>query len=144
MANLYVGIDVCKDFLDVHLHPLDLYQRFSNDKSGFKGFYEWLKGHTVKQVIVEASGTLHRKVCGYLHERGYSICIANPYRTRKFADSMGILAKTDKVDAKMLAQFGALLHPQSTAIPTEKEEHMQNLLTTRSQLVSQVSNPNYG
>jgi len=139
MEPVYVGIDVCKEALDVVIHPCGEHRRFSNELSGFRKMWRWLAIHDLVQIIVEASGTLHRAVCRYVHQQGVAVTIANPYRTRQFAQSLGLLAKTDKVDARMLAMFGAYLKPTPSRIASAQQERLQNLLTLRGQISTQIA-----
>ena len=100
-----VGIDVCKEWLDIHILPAGAVLRFSNTKKGRKQLLCALKPLGVRIVVVEATGKYHRGVHRFLHDARLSIAVVNPLRARLFAESLGALAKTDSVDARMLAAF---------------------------------------
>ena len=116
---VHCGIDVSKARLDVHLYPLKLEKSFPNDESGHKKLTRWLVLHDPELVAVEATGKYHRPVQRHLHEAGFALAVLNPYRTRKFADAIGMLAKTDRLDAELLARFAALIRPDETPPPPQ-------------------------
>jgi transposase len=117
-AKVYVGIDASKAWLDVALTPSNIWFRVANNKKGHKALVEKISGLHVEAIVVEATGKHHRGVHTFLHERGLPVCVVNPYRSRKFADALGELAKTDKIDAMVLARYAELVGPQTqTPIP---------------------------
>ena len=87
----YIGIDVCKSHLDIHVHPHDVAFRVSNDRSGIGALVRRLAAYRVEAVVMEATGKWHRPVHRQLHETGYPVAVVNPYRSRKLADAMGYL-----------------------------------------------------
>ncbi len=109
---VYVGVDVCKDRLDVYLHPLGRRLCVANDRDGLRRFKRALKGLDVALVVMEATGKYHRPARRTLSAAGFFVAVVNPLRARLFAESAGALAKTDGVDAEMLAVMGAALAPQ--------------------------------
>src|SRR3954447_3125054 len=118
-APVYVGIDVCKDNLDVYLHPLGQGLRLTNSKDGIRRLKRQLAGHVVALVVMEATGKHHRLTHRSLSQSGIAVAVVNPLRSRLFAEAIGTRAKTDRVDAKMLAILGDALGPQ--AIPPASE-----------------------
>jgi transposase len=135
--RVYVGIDVCKDWLDVHVHPIGQSFRVPNTRDGLKQLKRRLAGLQVAIVVMEATGKLHREAFRNLHDSGFAVAVINPRRSRLFAEAIGQLAKTDKVDARMLAQMGAMLEPQAKAPPPEALESFQELVHGRDSLVAQ-------
>jgi len=111
---VYMGIDVSKSVLDVHLHPQGESLRFANDRHGLRALRRRLAGLRVALVVMEPTGPWHKAVHHSLDEAGYPVALVNPYRSRKFADALGRLAKTDRIDARVLALYGALLEPRIT------------------------------
>lgn len=114
MPHIFVsiGIDIGKTFLDVHglkpSHP----QRIRNDASGIAALTAWL-GERVPDVIVcEPSGGYERPLLAALREAGLPVACVNARQVRDFARAKGVLAKTDRIDAQVLAEYGALLRPQ--------------------------------
>lgn len=138
MVKLYVGIDICKEYLDVFVTN-NLYKRFNNNKEGHKSLNKFFNKLNPELIVIEATGNLHKAVWRSLYNNNFKVFVINPRRSRQFASSMGLLAKTDKVDAKILAGFGEVIKPDATLIPTEIEEKLQELLTARIQIVSEIT-----
>ena len=137
----YIGIDVCKSHLDVHIHPCDETWRVSNDRCGIAAFLRRLAALpvAVRLVVVEATGKWHRAVHRRLHEAGYDVPVVNPYRSRKLADAMGHLAKTDAIDARTLALFGQALRPRITPPPPKTVAALRELVAARRATVAEAS-----
>ena len=138
-ARVYVGIDVCKAWLDVYLHPLGRKLRLSNDLSGFKRLKKALKPHGVALIVMEATGKYHRAAQRTLHAAGFAVAVVNPLRSRLFAEAMGALAKTDAVDARLLAILGESLEPKAVPPSSEAIEELQELVQARSAAVAEAS-----
>ena len=136
-TRVYVGIDVCKDWLDVHVHPIGQAFRVPNTREGLKQLKRRLAGLRVALIVMEATGKLHREAFRNLHDSGFPVAVINPRRSRLFAQAIGQLAKTDKVDARMLALMGAMLEPKAKAPPPEALESFQELVHGRDSLVAQ-------
>jgi len=131
--QVYVGIDVSKSHLDVYIHPCGIARRVRNDKTGIAALVRVLRPHTPETVVVEATGRYHRLCHRHLHNAGFCVAVMNPYRTRRFSDVLGQLAKTDKIDARMLAQFGAMVQPVASSPPAPAVAILSELLTARRQ-----------
>jgi transposase len=130
-TQVYVGIDVCKAWLDVYLHPIDQSLRVANSKEGIAKLCTVLSDLTAALVIVEATGKLHRLAHSLLSQAGYPVAIINPLRSRRFAEAVGQFAKTDRIDAKLLAFYGACLSPGATAVPAKAVAELQELVLAR-------------
>ena len=105
MSELYVGIDVSKDWLDIAFSDgRDL--RISNDETGHASFCEQLAEEALRLVVMEATGGLERGLAVELAGRGLPLRIVNARLVRHFAKATGLLAKTDKIDAQVLVRFG--------------------------------------
>lgn len=128
---VYVGIDVCKAWLDVYVHPTGQTFRFANSKEGIARLRKELDGASVALVVMEATGKLHRLAQRSLSQAGYAVAAVNPSRPREFAKSIGQLAKTDRIDARILALYGARLSPEARAIPARKMVELQELVLAR-------------
>jgi transposase len=111
-AEATAGIDVCKDWLDVHIHPAGIAQRVPNTKEGLKTLKSKFSKHGVVLAVIEATGKWHRAAHRSLHQSGFAVAVINPHRSREFAGAMGRLAKTDAIDARTLAVYGAALKPE--------------------------------
>lgn len=129
---VYVGIDVCKEWLDVHVHPRGLSLRVANDGSGLRQLKRALAGLGVTCVVMEATSKYHRAAQRSLHAAGLCVAIVNPLRARLFAEACGRLAKTDRIDAALLALMAAALGPAQTPPLTPTTEALQELVGARS------------
>jgi len=129
---VYVGGDVCKDHLDVYLHPLAHRCRVTNDRNGLRRLKRLLAEHDVKLIVMEATAKYHRLAHRSLSQSGLAVAIVNPLRARLFAEAIGTLAKTDRVDAKMLAILGEALGPQARPPAEEALEALQELVHARN------------
>lgn len=131
-----VGIDVCKASLDVHILPGNDVFRVPNSKKGHQQIQTVLAGLGVRIVVVEATGKLHRPAHRFLHEAGLPVAVVNPLRARLFAESLGALAKTDSVDARMLAQFGQMARLSATPPLPEALENLREIVRCRDAAVA--------
>jgi transposase len=129
------GVDISKDTLDVHLHPAGAVQRFTNAPEGFATLIAWLGGFAVDRVVFEPTGPYHRAFERRLGEAGLPLVKVNPRQARRFAEATGRLAKTDAVDAAMLARFGALLEPPVRPMASQALDEMKELHIARRALV---------
>ncbi|HEU0113161.1 MAG TPA: IS110 family transposase [Thermomicrobiales bacterium] len=133
---VYVGIDVCKDRLDVYIHPAGLTLAFANSPEGIKRLKRSLKVNEVALVVMEATGKFHRPAHRSLHANGFAVAVVNPLRSRLFAEAAGALAKTDRVDCRMLAILGESLEPGANAPQSELVEALQELARCRDAAVA--------
>ena len=117
MSRVVAGIDVSKATLDVHAAGQE--RRFENDGTSWRALGKWLRRLKVSRVVMEATGRYHRRVHRCLHDRGFEVVLVNPLRARRFAEGAGPLAKTDRVDARMLAKLGAALDDLEPVAPQE-------------------------
>ena len=134
MTETTIGIDISKATLDVHRLSDGTAAQFGNDKAGFRALKGWLKGHGIARVVYEPTGPYHRNFEIAL-EANYPLVKVNPLQARRFAQSLGTKAKTDAVDARMLAMMGAafsLLPQQRTSA---KQRDLKELHITRLALV---------
>lgn len=132
-SQVYVGIDVSKSHLDVYVHPNGIGRRVTNDKIGLASLVRFLRPHAPETIVLEATGRYHRLCHRHLHDAGFCVAVMNPYRTRKFSDVLGQLAKTDEIDARMLARFAAMVQPDAAPPPTPVIAALAELLTARRQ-----------
>jgi transposase len=129
---VYVGTDVCKDYLDVYLHPLALCWRVTNDRAGLRRLKHLLAAYQVTLIVMEATAKYHRLAHRSLSQSGFAVAVVNPLRSRLFAEAIGAHAKTDRVDAKMLAVLGEALGPQARLPAPEALEALQELVHARN------------
>ena len=109
---------------------------FANDATSWRALGTWLRGLEVSRVVMEATGRYHRKVHQCLHDRGFEVVLVNPLRARRFAEATGHLAKTDRVDALMLARLGTMLGDLEPVAPQEAFlNRLEDLLVARAKHV---------
>jgi transposase len=141
-AGIYVGIDISKAVLDVYLDGDDEHFQVTNDEAGVAELIERLQPLGVTLVVLEATGGLERLVVSTLTAHDIPLALANPRRVRAFATTLG-KAKTDKLDAQLLAQYGRVLGLSPTAVCDEPTRHLADLVSRRRQLVeAQVAEKN--
>jgi len=136
-AYSFVGIDVAKSTLEVAFSNRGDVKQYRNEEKGFRRLMEDLRSYPDAWVILEASGGYQNGVATYLHEKGILVSVINPRQARDFANAKGISAKTDGLDAKVLAEFGAL----KPALWKPKEKAVQELeqfVKRRDQLVQML------
>lgn len=131
------GIDVGKSWLDAHIVPADVSLRVANTREGIAKLKRWLMRTKPDLVAVEATGKWHRLVCRSLYASGIAVSVAVPYRVRMFAKAQGILAKTDKLDARVLARFAAVMTPPAHMPAPQVLEELQELVTARDSAVAE-------
>jgi transposase len=109
MKNDTIGVDVSKDHLDAYRLNDGGSRRFANDRSGHRAFVKWLAQTPVDRVVFEPTDPYYRAFERTLGVAGVPYAKVNPRQARRFAEAVGTLAKTDRLDAAMLARMGALL-----------------------------------
>ena len=136
MSELTIGIDISKDHLDVFTLPDAAGERFSNSAVGLSALLKWIGSTTpVARVVYEATGAYHRLLEATLAPAGLPLSKINPRQARRFAEAAGVLAKTDRVDATMLARFGVALAPAPTPLRGEALDEIRELHLARRALV---------
>jgi transposase len=129
-----IGIDVGKTFLDIYILELDRYWQIHNVASEIKTLITKLKRFNLTRVVVEATGGYERNLVEALAEAGLPVVVVQPTNVRQFAKAQGILAKTDKIDARLIAQFSAIMKPEIRPISSKKVRHIRDLLARKRQL----------
>jgi transposase len=130
-----VGIDVSKARLDVHLLPEGLSFQVPNSPEGHRELLARLPEPGTCRVVLEATGDFQRLVVAALIEAGHSVSVVNPRQVRDYARALGILAKTDSIDAKVIARFGRDVKPRNIAAVPENQAELDQLVARRRQLV---------
>jgi transposase len=131
---MYVGIDAAKDSFDVASDPAGLKLSLSQDPRGRQQLLNALQTHTVALVVLEATGGYERGLVTDLLHAGHKVVIANPRQVRNFARGIGQLAKTDRIDAQVLAQFARMVQPKPRPQPSKLTAKVAELVTRRRQL----------
>lgn len=138
MEPIFVGIDVSKDRLDVHVRPSDEPFSVARDAEGLKALIERLAGLPVALVVLEATGGYETVVAATLGAAGLPLAVVNPRQIRDFARASGRLAKTDALDAAAIAHFAAAMRPDAQRLPDEAMRALGELVARRRQLVEMM------
>ena len=136
--TLIVGLDVSKHWLDGHLSGDGRRLRMANDTAGVAALRAALPGDPGCLVVMEASGGYERVAHRELVAHGVRTAIVNPKRVRDFARGMGLVAKTDRIDAQVIARYGEVRQPAPTPLPEPARQQLAELLATRRQLVEAI------
>jgi transposase len=129
------GVDISKDTLDIHLHPAGLTRRLPNDPNGLRSLLAWLRGFRIARIVFEPTGAYHHAFERRLGEAGLPLVKVNPRQARRFAQAIGRHAKTDAIDAAMLARLGAMLEPPPRPLPSKTLDDLKELHVARTALV---------
>lgn len=138
-AETFVGIDVSKTHFDIAQHDQAASWQAENTEAGIATLVKQLQALSPTLIVLEATGGYELRVVAELAAAKLPVVVTNPRRVRNFARSTGKLAKTDKLDAKMLAHFAAALRPEPRPLPSEQEEHLTAWLTRRHQIVEMLT-----
>jgi transposase len=130
----YLGIDVSKARLDVHVLPSGATLQVANDATGHTALVTWLQPQAPTLVVLEATGGYERAVAVALADAELPVAVINPRQARRFAQATGRLAKTDRVDAHVLAELAAALHPAQRALPDPATYGLRELVVRRRQV----------
>src|SRR5688572_15346144 len=133
-TSSYVGIDVSKDKLDVAMLGEELTWQMDNTPDGIAQLVQQLAEMQPELIVVESTGGYQRQVVDALFRAGLPVAVVNPARVRQFARACGLLAKTDKLDAQVLAVFGQRVQPKRYAGKSEAEKQLSALLVRRRQV----------
>jgi len=137
-SGRFVGIDVGKRWLDVCVHGEAKSGRKGNDLDGIAALVEQMKEVQPEEIVFEASGGYERQAVKALSEAGYRVAVVNPTRVRRFAQALGILAKTDRIDAQVIAHFASVVRPMANSRQTPLEEQLAACVERRRQLVVEL------
>ena len=134
MTNDTIGVDISKDHLDAHRISDGASRRFVNDSAGHRAFLDWLGGSGAR-IVYEPTGAYHRTFERRLADAGCALVKVNPRQARRFAEATGKLAKTDRLDAAMLARMGALLELEARPARSPILNDLKDLHMAREALV---------
>jgi len=137
MENIgqWVGIDISKATLDVHLRPLGKTFQVANKETAISGLIEELQTYSLNLIVLEATGGLETELLIQLQSAQLPVALINPRQGRDFAKAAGKLAKTDAIDAQVLAHFGEALKPQVVAMESDSARQLKELISRRRQVV---------
>jgi transposase len=133
--NDTIGIDISKDTLDAYWLSKRKHNQFSNNKPGLKALIRWIQMAEVSLVVFEATGVYHRLLETSLAAHDFPFARVNPRQARRVAEGTGTLAKTDRVDAVMLAKMGSLLELKADKPKSEMLHNLKGMTTARQALI---------
>ena len=136
---MFVGIDVSKDHLDVAVRPTGEAWQVSYDSQGISDLVRRLRELAPQLIVLEATGGMELAVAGELAAANLPVVVANPRHVRDFARASGKLAKTDSLDAQVLAHFAEALQPEPRALPDADTQELGALVARRRQLVEMIT-----
>ena len=133
---VYVGMDIAKATLDLHVptQPQPRVRPFINAPRGHRSLVSWLRKLGPVHVVCEATGGYERAVVNALQAAGITVSVVNARQVRDFARAQGRLAKTDRLDASVLADYGRCLQPRASAVPSAAQRQLAELVTRRQQV----------
>ncbi len=139
MARTFVGVDVSQDHLDVHVRPAALRRRFANTAAGIAELVAWVRPHAAERIVFESTGPYQKAAVGALLAEGLPAVVVNARQVRDFAKAMSYLAKTDVIDAGVIAHFAEVA--PTTVRPLEPQEirDLRELFDRRGQLVQMLA-----
>jgi transposase len=136
VSRCFVGIDVSKEKLDVCVLPGGKLHAFANDEPGIKDLVALLRPLEPAAMVIESTGGYERPALFAMQDAELRVTLVNPRQVRDFAKGIGQLAKTDRIDAAVLAKFAQLIAPEPTEKTSEKQRELQALVTRRRQLLA--------
>ena len=139
MTGPYVGIDVAKATLDVAIGSDGELVQVENNEAGIARLLERLGEVEPTLVVLEATGGYETVVAGAIVGRGIAVAVVNPRQVRDFAKATGVLAKTDRIDARVLARFAEAVRPEPRPLPTAEAKELEEYLSRRRQLVDMLT-----
>lgn len=134
--GIYVGIDVGKTWLDVAIWGLAGTKRIANEESGFSELLRILEANNPDLIVIEASGGYEQAVVESLFLNAHKVAVVNPTRVRSLAKAMGLLAKTDVIDAQLIAAYAYKIQPEPKSLQDEQEMCLRAMVSRREQLVN--------
>lgn len=139
MDAIFAGIDVSKDWLDVHILPSGEAFRVGNNGSGFEALKARLAPLEPERIALEATGGLEMAVVAELHGAGLAVVVVNPAQVRSFAGALGKRAKTDPLDAAVIAAFAAAVRPEIRPMADAETRLLADLVARRRQILAMMT-----
>lgn len=129
-----VGIDIGKSMLDVCIYEIDFYAQYSNTPEGVRELLKKLSRYNLTRILVEATGGYERALVEACADKELPLVIVQPMQVRQFAKAQCIIAKTDKLDSRLIARFGAIMKPEPKPLNNKKIRYIRDLLSRKRQL----------
>jgi transposase len=138
-TGVYVGVDVSGDALDIAVHPRQKARTFKNDDMGISSAVTYLNKLAPIMVVMEATGGIEMPMAAALGASGITVAIVNPRQIRDYARSTGRLAKTDSIDAQIIADFAVAVHPEPRPLTDNQTQELKDITTRRLQLSEMIT-----
>lgn len=139
MKKTICGVDVSKAKLDACIEPGHRSASFNNDTAGIAELAAFCRKHAVELVVMEASGGYERRAFIGLWEQGISCALTNPRSVRRYAEAMGILEKTDRIDASVIARFAHAKNMAPTPLPSKAQQRLKALVARLRQVTDDLT-----
>src|SRR5258708_3266652 len=139
MNRTFIGVDVSQDTLDVHVRPAALRRRFANTASGIAELLAWVQPHAAERIVFESTGPYQKAAVGALLAAGLPAVVVNARQVRDFAKAMNHLAKTDTIDAAVIAHFGEVVNTTVRPLESQEIRDLRELYDRRGQLVRMLA-----
>ena len=137
--EIFIGIDISKEELEIATWQEQTTKQYTNTRKGIKALIAELSNKTITLIVVEATGGYEYQLVVEMLSAGLPVALVNPTRIRRFAQASGKMAKTDKLDAQVLAHFGQALRPEVRVLKSELEEQLDLRISRRKQLVGMIT-----
>jgi transposase len=135
MTDITIGADISKDHIDLYSLPDGRTLKVANDRKGFAAIVRWIGAQGVERMVYEPTGAYHKAFERFMIVQGVPLSKVNPRLSRRFAEATGRLAKTDRIDAGLLARYGALLQPRILQANTQIHNDLKELHVARLALI---------
>jgi transposase len=139
MTETFIGLDIAKDHIDVGIWPDPEHWQVPNQAEGIAQLVDTLAAHAPTCIVLEASGGYEQEAAATLASAGLPVVVVNPRQVRDFAKATGQLAKTDRLDALVLARFAEAVKPEIRPLPDAATEELRLLLVRRSQVIGMIA-----
>jgi len=140
LSPSFVGVDIAAAHLDIALHPQGIHFRVPNDEAGLDACMERLRGHSITAVAMEATGGMERLAASRFQAAGHNVHVLNPRRISNWRQVVARQAKTDRIDALLIAEFAAIVPLQQTYVSTAQQRTLRDLAARREQIVINITN----
>lgn len=139
MKKTICGVDISKAKLDVCIEPARRFASFDNDTAGIAKLAAFCREHAVELVVMEASGGYERRAFVELWEKGISCALTTPRSVRRYAEAMGILEKTDRIDSSVIARFADAKNLAPTPLPSKAQQRLKALVARLRQVTDDLT-----
>jgi transposase len=138
-TDVFIGVDVSKDTLDVAVRPTGEEMSFANTEDGVAAMRDFIQSFSPRRIVLEATGGWEVAAVSALAAKGLPVVVVNPRQVRHFAKATGLLAKTDKIDARTIARFAEAVKPEVRPLQGEEAQRLEAFVARRRQLLQMLT-----